>query len=73
MNEVAPMETQFGKGEFRGATHILQEIPAADLSALGFSNFAESDWHAVIEAVDRLRKRDRLRNAGFRIVCWATW
>ena len=73
MNEVAAMEAQFGKSEFRGATYVdLQEILAADLSALGVSDLAESDWHAVIEAVDRFRKCDRLRNAGFRIVCWAT-
>jgi hypothetical protein len=74
MNEVAAMEAQVGKSEFCGATYIdLHKILAADLSALGVTDLAESDWHAVFEAVENFRKCDRLPNAGFRIVCWATW
>lgn len=74
MDIVAAMEAQFGRGEFCGATYIdLHEILAADLSALGVGDLAESDWHAVFEAIENFRKCDRLRNAGFRIACWATW
>jgi len=74
MNAVAAMETQFGKDAFGGATDIdIREILTAGLSAFGIGDPAEFNWHAVVEAVDRLRKHGGLQDAGFGTVCGANW
>jgi hypothetical protein len=73
MRRIREMEERFGRGEFRGYTQIdYIEIEAIDWASVGIRP-ERSEWLLLLRLIGLLRSDPRFRDAGVRIVCWASW
>jgi len=67
-------EEKFGKGEVLGFTFCgYEELLSGDLANRGSLDIASSDWSIVVRIIEGIRMNARFDDAGFRIVCWASW
>jgi hypothetical protein len=73
MRRVREIEEQFGPSGFCGCTHIdYSEIEAVDWPSVGIDP-EQSEWSVLFKLIGLLRSDPRFRDAGVRIVCWASW
>jgi hypothetical protein len=73
MTQVREIEKRLGPGGFLGCTHIdYNEIEAVDWSSAGIEP-ETSEWSLLFKLIRMLRSDPGFRDAGLRIVCWASW